>query len=146
MKKLIYVLSAFILTAAYSCKKNTEGNKSVIVNEQSATTIDSTNGSSEIPMTADKTSAITTSDMKEVTERYVAEDGSSALVTFRNSDQGNSISIRSNNKTIALPQKDSDGNATVYENQDIVVKSENDMVTITQGNNVISLKKARINK
>ena len=79
----------------------------------------------------------------EHTERYVADDGSSALVTFKNSDKGNSISIRSNNKTIVAAQKDSDGKTHVYHNQDIEIKSENDKVTITQGNNMIELKKAR---
>lgn len=79
----------------------------------------------------------------ERTYRYIAEDNSSALVTFTNSDKGNIISIRSNNKTITLPQKDSDGEITVYENDGIEVKSEENRITITQGNIVISLRKAK---
>ena len=55
--------------------------------------------------------------MKEHTDRYVAEDGSSALVTFKNTGKENTISIRSNNKTISAPRKAEKGEG-VYGNYD----------------------------
>ncbi len=116
MKKFLLIIVILSLSVIFGCKKSANGNKGVVVKE------------------------ITT---KEKTFRYVAEDGSSALVTFIETDKGNAISIRSNNKTITLDQKDSDGNMTVYGNEDIEVRSEGNNVTITQGNNVIELRKAK---
>ncbi len=125
------------------CKKSTDGNKNVIVEEKVEKTVTDDNGKTDSTFSAEKTVKDGNLVESEHTERYVADDGSSALVTFKNSDKGNSISIRSNNKTIVAAQKDSDGKTQVYHNQDIEIKSENDKVTITQGNNVIELKKAR---
>ncbi len=125
------------------CKKSTDGNKNVIVEEKVEKTVTDDNGKTDSTFSAEKTVKDGNLVESEHTERYVADDGSSALVTFKNSDKGNSISIRSNNKTIVAAQKDSDGKTHVYHNQDIEIKSENDKVTITQGNNMIELKKAR---
>ena len=79
----------------------------------------------------------------ESTYRYVADDGSSALVTFKNDQEGNTITIKSNNATLYAKQEKSDGKTTIYKNQNVEIKSEGDHVTITQENNVIELKKAR---
>lgn len=143
MKKFFLSAAALLLITAISCKKSTDGNKNVIVEEKVENTVTDDNGKTDSTYSAEKTVKNGNSVVSEHTDRYVAEDGSSALVTFINSDKGNSISIRSNNKTIVAEQKDSDGNTHVYHNQDIEIKSENDKVTITQGNNVIELKKAR---
>lgn len=112
MNKFIYPLASVVFTALIACNKS-DGNKAVI---------------------ATQTDAHTTSN----TERYVAEDGSSALVTIVQGDES-SISIRSNNKTISAPEK-SEG---VYSNYDFEIVKRNDSVIISQGNNIISLKKAR---
>lgn len=118
MKKAIYFAGAFAFTAMVSCSKTENGNKSVLATE---------------------TTVKTDNEDKGITQRYVAEDGSSALVTVREKEDDKSISIRSNNKTITAPWK-SEG---VYSNYDFEIISRNDSVTITQGNNVIRLKKAR---
>lgn len=123
-----------ILMLTIGCKKNTEGNKSVIKQE---------NGySADLPedtmMAPDQITAGNES-AKEYTERYVAEDGSSALVTFKNTDKEQLISIRSNNKTISAPQKE----AGVYGNFDITIEAKNDSIKIMQQDHVIILKKAR---
>ncbi len=107
-------MSIAMLTIAVSCKN--EGNKGVVKDEN---------------LTANK-------NITEITERYVAEDGSSALVTTKEGEE-NSISIRSNNKTISAPKK-SEG---LYSNYDFEIVKRNDSVIITQGDNVIGLKKAR---
>ena len=115
MKKLVLVASVLLVSVTLSCNKN-DGNKSVIAAESSQT-----------------------NDREETTERYVAEDGSSAHVTFITENGEKSISVRSNNKTIAAPQKEEG----IYGNYDFEIVTKNDSVTITQGDNVIMLKKAR---
>jgi len=121
MKKIIYLATVIALSANVSCKKSTAGNSNVLTTE---------NRTNE---------AASDSGISALTERYVAEDGSSALVTFQNSNEGKSISIRSNNKMISAPEK----KEGVYSNYDFEIVNKNDSITITQGNNVIKLKKAR---
>ena len=140
MKNSVFIASAVILFTIVGCKKSTEGNKSIIV-EDSAVEI-----RTEEPVKTDSAAVLTENGNSikagEYTERYVAEDGSSALVTFKNTDKENTISIRSNNKTISAPKK-ADAGPGVYGNYDFEIISKNDSVIITQGNNIIGLKKAR---
>ena len=136
MKKTILFAASSMLMLTFSCNKNTEGNKSVIKQE---------NGySSDLPEdtvdVSDRLSAGNES-AKEYTDRYVGEDGTSALVTFNNKKK--TISIRSNNKTIEAPQKDVSAAGTTYGNYDFTILVKNDSIKITQEDNVILLKKAR---
>lgn len=140
MKNTIFIASVLTFLITSSCNKTTEGNKSIITEESTVSTSNEQVAKPDIPV-------LTTQNENEVksgeyTERYVAEDGSSALVTFKNSDKENTISIRSNNKTIAAPRKAASGPG-VYGNFDFEIVSKNDSVIITQGNNIITLKKAR---
>ena len=136
MKKLLLTAAGCAVLMATSCTKNAEGNTSVIKDDNGAitipvdTTVSKTNGDGDS----------TTAD--QYTDRYVAEDGSSALVTFKNGTD-KTISIQSNNKTISAPQKESNAERSVYGNYDIEIVAKNDSVTITQGNNVIRLRKAK---
>lgn len=123
MKKIFYAAAFIGLMTSVSCKKSTDGNKNVLVENGSSSASDSATSSR--------------------TERYVADDGSSALVTFTDNDKENSISVRSNNKTVAAPQKSKTADGGVYGNYDFEIVAKKDTVTITQGNNVIVLKKAR---
>lgn len=117
MKNVIYTIAAVILSITISCKKSTDGNKNVLVADNS--------------------------NVKETTKRFVAEDGTSALVTVFEGDKENSISVRSNNKTISAEQKTKTAEGGIYENYDFQIVAKNDTVTITQGNNVIILRKAK---
>lgn len=144
MKKIIYSASAIALLTSYSCNKSTEGNKNVIVEESSDIKVDNKNGSIDSTVSIEKIVKNGENTSTERTDRYVAEDGSSALVTFKNTDKEKSISIRSNNKTISAPRKEEKGEG-VYGNYDFEIVAKNDSVIITQGNNVIALKKARVN-
>ena len=136
MKNTIVIAASSMLMLTLSCEKNTEGNKSVIKQE---------NGySADLPKdTVNVSDQITARDenAKEYTDRYVGEDGTSALVTFNNEEK--TISIRSNNKTISAPQKEVSLAGTTYGNFDITILVKNDSIEITQENNVILLKKAR---
>lgn len=143
MKNITFTTLSLILLATASCKKNESGNKNVIVEEEVSKTINSNNGKADSSFSSEKIVKDGTAETRELTQRYVAEDGSSALVTFKNSDKENSISIRSNNKTITVPQKEKTANGAIYSGNDIEVKSEGDNVTITQGNAVIELRKAK---
>lgn len=144
MKKIIYAASAFVLLASYSCNKSAEGNKNVMVEETSDIQVENKNGTVDTTVSIQKTESDGGKIHTEYTDRYVAEDGSSALVTFKNNGKENSISIRSNNKTISAPRKADQGEG-VYGNYDFQIVAKNDSVIITQGNNVIALKKARVN-
>lgn len=119
-----------------SCNKNTEGNKSIIKQE---------NGySADLPKdSVDMTDQITSGNenAKEYTDRYVGADGTSTLVTFNNEEK--TISIRSNNKTIAAPQKEVSSAGTTYGNYDFTILVKDDSIKITQEDNIILLKKAR---
>ena len=138
MKKAILFAATSMLMLLFSCTKNTEGNKSVIKQE---------NGySADLPKdTVVVTNQITAGNesAKEYTDRYVGEDGTSALVTFKNTDTDKTISIRSNNKTISAPQKEVSAAGTTYGNYDFTILVKNDSIKITQEDNVILLKKAR---
>lgn len=139
MKKTFIIAATSLLILTLSCEKTTEGNKSVIKQE---------NGYSEdLPKDsldiAAKPSDGTQDNLQEYTERYVGEDGTSALVTFKNTDKEKTISIRSNNKTISAPQKEAWAKGGVYGDFDITIVAKNDSITITQDKNVILLKKAR---
>lgn len=139
MKKTFIIAACSLLMLTLSCKKNTEGNKSVIKQE---------NGySADLPK--DSTTIATTEtdesnyNAKDYTDRYVADDGSSALVTFNNTAKVKTISIKSNNKTITTPQTEAFEKGGIYKDFDITIVAKNDSITITQENNVIHLKKAR---
>ena len=140
MKNSVFIASAVTLFTIVGCKKSTEGNKSIIVEDSALTS------KTDESVKTDSVAVVTESESGvkkgEYTDRYVAEDGSSALVTFKNSDKENTISVRSNNKTISAPRKADKGEG-VYGNYDFEIVSKNDSVIITQGNNIISLKKAR---
>ena len=136
MKKSILIAGNSVLLLTLSCTKNTQGNKSVIKQEEGY--------SADLPKdTVVVTDQITAGNesAKEYTDRYVGEDGTSALVTFNNEEK--TISIRSNNKTIAAPQKEVSAAGTTYGNYDFTILFKNDSIKITQEDNVILLKKAR---
>ena len=138
MKKILLIAGGSLLLLTFSCNKTSEENKNVIKQE---------NVTPE-PLTADslgttENTAEGDDEIIENTVRYVAEDGSSALVTFKNSDTHHSISIRSNNKTISAPQKEALAKGAIYGDHDFEIASQNDSIIITQGDNVIKLKKAR---
>ena len=136
MKKTILIAASSALLVISSCTKSSEGNKSVIKQE---------NGYSE-DLSKDTLTVVGETDnthSQEYTERYVGEDGTSALVTFKNTDKEKNISIRSNNKTISAPQKEATEKVRTYGDFDITIVAKNDSITITQEDNVIVLKKAR---
>ena len=141
MKKALALASAVTLLFSYSCTKESTGNKGVIkdgTNDSIVLPIDSSNTMSN-DMTAENR------DMLNYTDRYVGTDGTSALVTFNNTGEEKMISVRSNNKTISAAQKEAWENGGVYGNFDYEIVAKNDTITITQGDNVITLKKARGN-
>ena len=127
MKKFIYLIGALVLMSNISCKKSADGNKGVLVENSAENT------------------AKVDSLSQENTDRYVAEDGSSALVTFKTSGEEKSISISSNKMTIKAPQTEALSNGGIYKDHDYKIVAKNDSVTITQGDNIIMLKKARGN-
>jgi predicted DNA binding CopG/RHH family protein len=137
MKKTFVIILSTVLAITFSCSKNTEGNPGIIKQENES--------AEKLPKDSlgnvEKDIKNTTN---EFTDRYVADDGSSALVTFKTTDNEKSISIRSNNKTISAKQKKQTSEGIIYGNYDFEILSKTDTIKITQGNNVIVLKKARV--
>ncbi len=120
MKNLIYTIALVVLAINISCKKSTDGNKNILV--ENTTTTDSL--------------------VTETTKRYVGEDGTSALVTIKESEKDNTISVRSNNKIISATLKSKTADGGIYSNFDFEIVAKGDTVTITQEKNVIVLVKA----
>ena len=120
MKNLIYTIALVVLAINVSCKKSTDGNKNILV--ENTTTTDSL--------------------VTETTKRYVGEDGTSALVTIKESEKDNTISVRSNNKIISATLKSKTADGGIYSNFDFEIVAKGDTVTITQEKNVIVLVKA----
>lgn len=120
MKNLIYTIALVVLAINISCKKSTDGNKNILV--ENTTTTDSL--------------------VTETTKRYVGEDGTSALVTIKESEKDNTISVRSNNKIISAALKSKTVDGGIYSNFDFEIVAKGDTVTITQEKNEIVLVKA----
>lgn len=141
MKKAIVLGSALTLLISFSCGKETTGNKGIIkegTNDSIVLPVDSLN-------TTDNNMTAENRDTQDYTDRYVGTDGTSALVTFKNTGEEKMISVRSNNQTISAPLKEAWENGGVYANFDFEIVAKNDTITITQEDNVITLKKARGN-
>ena len=141
MKKSIFTLG-FAAFSIIACKKES-GNQNIIKEENVETTVTNDNGIIDSTTSTSKIIKNGDQETQEHTYRYVAEDGSSANVTFTNSNDGNFISIKSNKKTIKVKQKEAWAKGAIYEENGIEVKSEGDNITITQGNNLIELRKAK---
>ena len=127
MKKIIYPIALVLLLMNFNCTKSTDGNTGIVKQENN-----------ENKNNSDSTTS-------ELTERYVADDGSSALVTLKEGEKENSISIKSNNKIISAVEKNKTADGAIYSNYDFEIITKKDSVIITQGNNIIKLKKARVN-
>ena len=140
MKKTIVVFTLLSLFL-YSCNKQESGNKSIIKDEN----ITITNKNGEIDSTVSTKTEIKDgeSNFRKESFRYVAEDGSSAKVTFVDTNNENYITIFSNGKTIKADFKENKGSSKIYKNQDVEIKTDGDDLTITQGNNLIELRKAK---
>ena len=127
MKRIIVAVASSLL-ALTACNKTESSGNTGVLKADSTTSRTATDDSNEASI---KT--------QERVYRYVAEDGTSAKVTFVNKDKENYITVFSNGKTIRADQS----TAGVYKNQDVEIRSQGDNITISQGNNVIGLKKAK---
>lgn len=76
------------------------------------------------------------------TVRYVAEDGSNALVSYTTSEGAEFISINSNNHTIRVKEAGEENGNKLYSENGVDVVVKEDSLIITQTNAVIGLKKA----
>ncbi len=133
MKKT-FLLLALPALLAVSCKKN-----------EASTTLDNVDSSATSSAVAatQKDSVNLSQTMKQGTYRYVAYDGSSTNVTFETTDLGNSITLKSNQLTLSVPQVDSKEHVAIFQDHDILIRAFGDSITIDQGENIIELKKAR---
>lgn len=122
MKKSTIVLGLFVFGLSVNCSKE-QGHANLKTQE-----------------TLEK---LDVQELKEKKFRYVAEDGTNAHVSFIKEKGKEKIKVHSNNKTISIPKTHSEDGLDRYSEYDIEIVSMGDSLTITQGDHIISLKKAR---
>lgn len=116
------------------CKKN-EGNKSVIVNEETSTSVTDNNGVIDSTTTTSTETVVDGNKSGSHSYTYKATDGTRAKVSFENSSKANTISIEANKSKFQLDKK-SDGH---YERNGIKATVKGDSVIVEQDNHVIEL-------
>lgn len=141
MKKMIIPFAVFALVSVTGCKKS-ENNSNLTVEESVNENVTNVNGETDSTFSSEKKVQDGKSSYEEKQYRYVAEDGSNAQVTTVDSDEENYIMVKSNNYTLRGAKKESTATGAVYENQGVVIKLDGDLLTITQDDKVIELKKA----
>ena len=122
--KSIFVTSIVSL-ALVSCQKEAKSNQT-----------DST-------LTTTDTIASTIPEVETETYRYVAIDGSNTNVTFTDTEPNDLITVKSAQLTLTVPKAEELGDREIYREGDIEIVKTGDSLYITQGTNVIELKKAQ---
>lgn len=133
MKNL--VLTIFAVSFLVSCKKSSDGNKSVIVEESVETTVNNSNGEIDSSTTKKVTKEIDGQKTTEETKTYKASNGSRANVTIINSPKENTMLIKANGTKYQLDKK----SETLYERNGVSAKLKGDSLFINQDNMVIEL-------
>lgn len=143
MKKTIILLSSIFLFTV-SCKKSTDGNKSIIKTDSSATVISDNNGKID---SASMSSTIVDVNGKRIAKTdyvYKATDGALVKVVFKNDPKESTVAITSNKKTFTLPKTETKDGETVYKKDDMTARVKGDSLHLEQGNNIIELVRTKI--
>lgn len=139
MKNVLLIAISAISLSLISCKKNEEGNKSVLKANDSGPIL-ADNG--KIDSTVSYDTDINGKKSIKTDYVYKATDGSLAKVVFNYPEK--TMSIRSNNKTFILNKVESNGSETIYEKMDMKATVKKDSLILNQGNNIIQLVKTKI--
>lgn len=123
MKSIL--VTSIVSLALVSCQKETKSNHT-----------DST-------LTTTDTIASTIPEVETETYRYVAIDGSNTNVTFTDTEPNDLITVKSAQLTLTVPKAEELGDRDIYREGDIEIVKTGDSLYITQGTNVIELKKAQ---
>lgn len=123
MKSIL--VTSIVSLALVSCQKEAKSNQT-----------DST-------LTTTDTIASTIPEVETETYRYVAIDGSNTNVTFTDTEPNDLITVKSAQLTLTVPKTEELGDRDIYREGDIEIVKTGDSLYITQGTNVIELKKAQ---
>ena len=123
MKSIL--VTSIVTLALVSCQKEAKSNQT-----------DST-------LTTTDTIASTIPEVETETYRYVAIDGSNTNVTFTDTEPNDLITVKSAQLTLTVPKTEELGDRDIYREGDIEIVKTGDSLYITQGTNVIELKKAQ---
>lgn len=123
MKSIL--VTSIVALALVSCQKEAKSNQT-----------DST-------LTTTDTIASTIPEVETETYRYVAIDGSNTNVTFTDTEPNDLITVKSAQLTLTVPKAEELGDRDIYREGDIEIVKTGDSLYITQGTNVIELKKAQ---
>lgn len=123
MKSIL--VTSIVSLALVSCQKEAKSNQT-----------DST-------LTTTDTIASTIPEVETETYRYVAIDGSNTNVTFTDTEPNDFITVKSAQLTLTVPKTEELGDRDIYREGDIEIVKTGDSLYITQGTNVIELKKAQ---
>lgn len=123
MKSIL--VTSIVSLALVSCQKEAKSNQT-----------DST-------LTTTDTIASTIPEVETETYRYVAIDGSNTNVTFTDTEPNDLITVKSAQLTLTVPKAEELGDRDIYREGDIEIVKTGDSLYITQGTNVIELKKAQ---
>lgn len=123
MKSIL--VTSIVSLALVSCQKEAKSNQT-----------DST-------LTTTDTIASTIPEVETETYRYVAIDGSNTNVTFTDTEPTDLITVKSAQLTLTVPKTEELGDRDIYREGDIEIVKTGDSLYITQGTNVIELKKAQ---
>lgn len=119
------LVTSIVSLALVSCQKEAKSNQT-----------DST-------LTTTDTIASTIPEVETETYRYVAIDGSNTNVTFTDTEPNDLITVKSAQLTLTVPKTEELGDRDIYREGDIEIVKTGDSLYITQGTNVIELKKAQ---
>ncbi len=129
------ILAIFAISTLGACKKSSDGNKSVLVDESVETTVNNNNGEIDSSTTKTVTKEIDGQKTTEETKTYKATNGSRANVTIINSPKENTMLIKANGIKYQLDKK----SETRYERNGVSAEIKGDSLLINQDNMVIEL-------
>ena len=129
------ILAIFAISTLGACKKSSDGNKSVLVDESVETTVNNNNGEIDSSTTKTVTKEIDGQKTTEETKTYKATNGSRANVTIINSPKENTMLIKANGIKYQLDKK----SETRYERNGVSAEMKGDSLLINQDNMVIEL-------
>lgn len=144
MKKVFLLTGSMALLMLTGCKKNESGNKSVIREESSETSVTDNNGKIDSVTTGSSMTDVNGQKTEKVSNVYKATDGTLVKVVFETTPKESTVAITSNKKTFTLKKTETNGDETVYKKDDMTARVKGDSLHLEQGNNMIELKKTKI--
>ena len=144
MKRNLILLNTILALTVISCKKTTDGNKSILKSDSTVTSITDENGKIDSASASSSIIDVNGKRTEKTDFVYKATDGALVKVVFKNDPKENTVAITSNKKTFTLPKTESKDGETIYKKDDMTARVKGDSLHLEQGNNIIELKRTKI--